>query len=155
MKELLIPVISILFGMWVNNVFTWKIKNKIVFIDSLIDALLEFEHISSDPPTTLEERNKELHKKLNTLERKVTSYVLILNNHDLKNKIENYLKIRGEFYVVKICCLDYEQENEIMKTSFHLKFSDLQEEILLYRQKLTSFCYMLRKINPFRNMCNK
>ena len=106
---IIITILSVIFGAWVNNVFTWKIKNKIEVLDKIF---LEIEKYN----TTFLNYCKEacLHDQL-----KPMSQVSINEFNGIVTEIQNemYLdffivddKKVGELYQIMLIwnkCLDF------------------------------------------------
>ena len=142
MSEILLSIITtfigLFIGMWINNVFTWKIKNKIEALDKLYENLLIMEgvYLNVLGKSSLEGFRTQIHMADKLLD----------NRYD--NQINDYVSFMEDE-------ISSQEEEESIKHHKVKKYEIFFDDIIAYRKDLTSFCYMLKELNPFKNLCAK
>lgn len=126
--KILLPFITLIFGSilgaWINNVFTWRIKEKIEIIDRLRNSIYGLLKIAGTNSKSIDE--------------------LELDN--LLLEIIKDLDLLGE------PTLDYNKLTGKFKDKYELldKLETLLDELKIRRNKIQSFRYMLSELNPLK-----
>ncbi len=144
MSQILLAIFGVLLGAWINNVFTWKIKNKIEYIDHFVKHLLQLN---------VKYENKESNNSNNDIG--ITEAEAIFANQLLNGeftaKLQEYRRV--------IRCYSSNDFTPKEKNDFSLTarslLEDLIKDVLTEREKITSFCYMLKELNPLKIRCAK
>lgn len=124
--KILLPFITLIFGSilgaWINNVFTWRIKEKIEIIDRLRNSIYGLLKIAATNSKSIDE----------------------LDN--LLLEIIKDLDLLGE------PTLDYNKLTRKFKDKYELfdKLETLLDELKIQRNKIQSFRYMLSELNPLK-----
>lgn len=155
MTAILTTFIGIFLGAYVNNIFTWKIKDKIEALDCLykhlsiwnvlLNQMIALNSINMDdiPKNDLEiEKNRIFVKeRISWLEKYTASLGVIDSANAILNKrffeqIEKYKQIFNDLFLNRNSpnSDDFDQ----LKGGF--------DDIVLYRQKLTSLCYLIKQL---------
>ena len=174
MNSILTAIISGFLGMWINNVFTWKIKNSVDILDSLYKNLRicnilfkELEYI---------QRERFDLQQLQNIERLTHG---VIQHGDSQPRIKELSQQKDNLWVrVENIFGELDHANAILNNEFTVcinKFKDptvklfndsslsvntvyideynegikLISEVIKARQKITSFSYMLHVLNPF------
>lgn len=146
LKTILINIatglIGVLIGAWINNVFTWKIKNKVEVLDSINK---DFALLNISIRLHSKELVDELIKQL-----KQTNINLMLGAQIIdREKIPEIYKYGNKIIEEAINKL---RNNELPELE---NFGEFCMYIKKERENITSFCYMLKECNPLKIMCTK
>jgi len=164
----IIGIMGIFIGAYINNVLTWKIKNKIEALDCLynnlsicnvlLSQMIALHSINKDDIENIHKNDLEIEKNCifvketsSWLEKYTASLGVIDFANAVLNKrffeqIEKYKKIFNDLFL-KINYPNSLDDFDQLKGVF--------DDILSYRQELTSFKYILQELNPFKCRCQK
>ena len=163
MVTLITAMFSALLGAWVNNIFTWKIKNKIEAADSLYNCLWKLDFFFHRYIKLSHENLNEIHNvELRELQYEINILIRTLHLHDavlddkFGLKIAQYTNIVIKVVNNKLLYTKYVIQNIKSKESEEYESArEFFNEILSYRKELSSFCYMLKQLNPCNIRCQK
>lgn len=148
--------ISVVVGIFINSVFTWKIKDQVDAMDNLTKTLWEIHHIyinsyelrKDNPDKKISEYSPEDKDKLKRNRYKYNELIGVTSacNQILNNKfydgLEEYTLNVGKIF-----------KNEIRIEDINTK-SVVFSDVAAHRKKVTSFCYMLTQLNPRIEFCD-
>jgi hypothetical protein len=141
--EIISVIIGVLLGAWINNRINWKIDDRIKNLDYMTDAVfkMQFYIIKS-----IDEQKNYKDTYVNAMATFVKTSNILLNEVELK-----------ELSCKTLVSMQAYNQNKIYET--HKNFEDDLSELHLCihntRNEISSFCYMLKQLNFFKNMCSK
>lgn len=159
----LVTILGVLAGAWINNVFTWKIKDKIDAWRSMYDDVHKFNHLflafcKVENLTLIEQNHAKkndvfanLGKELQAIMDNIYWYTFII---DECQGGEMY-KLTSDYYnnvATFVCEKDFESLKSMPNPEYTKQFNDLHRIILSRRRKTTSFHYMLEQLGMHHNV---
>lgn len=163
MLQILSIVISGLFGAWITNIFTWKIKNKIESLDALHFMVLNYNQKFLKYARSKITRD-EFRDEANIFEQAMLHHCFVVDGKKagyVHEKIYQWTKLiddiingeKKEIFENKL------QQFTVDKSLYPTNYPDLVKQyrealnsaelnVLQARKRTMSFCYMLKQLWP-------
>lgn len=139
-ESILVSLIGLFIGGWINNVFTWKIKDKIENLDMLTESLTKIQLFIIKSSNTNRSREDSLVENIVIFKKSVNILLEFTTINELAREI---------FELLKIYTKTVEENNEsalsIVKTQLNNLLDKLDQNTLTTRKTITSFNYMMKQ----------
>lgn len=157
MTSILLALIGALLGAYLNNIFSWKIKNTVEHLDLLYIEIFEINNLVYHIVTLKQQHNidklSKLNEEINTFYKEldfkfINSGALELHNSILKNKYQTELvtftscgAALANSYINNDKKEDLDEKHAEYKQSL-----EFMPNLLTYRNEVTSIKYFIKQI---------